>query len=121
MLRVPTVCRADVGERKTYIESIHTNIKTLEEEIRVKQNTVQHNKTNAKRYDSVKMTCAKTLMIKVLHILIIYITVCLLYTFSMKATKSLLLQYEQSLKAELEVRRAHYNHDMWVQLALGFS
>ncbi|XP_026232016.1 uncharacterized protein LOC113173014 isoform X2 [Anabas testudineus] len=75
------VCRADIAERRTYIESLQRNIKKLEEETRIKQSTVKHNKANAK---------------------------------SMKATNSLLLQYEQMLKAELESRKASYNHDMEV-------
>lgn len=41
--------------------------------------------------------------------------------FSMKATNSLLLQYEHTLKAELENTKASYNHDMWVQLALALN
>ncbi|XP_032384968.1 protein SIX6OS1 isoform X1 [Etheostoma spectabile] len=72
------VCRADTAERRSYIETIHRDIKKLEEEIRVKQNTVIHNKANAR---------------------------------SMKVTNSLLLQYEQTLKAELESRKASFNHD----------
>ncbi len=40
----------------------------------------------------------------------------MLHPFSTKATNSLLLQYEQTLKEELESRRASYNHDTWVQL-----
>ncbi|XP_035859779.1 protein SIX6OS1 isoform X1 [Sander lucioperca] len=75
------VCRADTAERRSYIETIHRDIKKLEEEIRLKQSTVIHNKANAR---------------------------------SMKATNSLLLQYEQTLKAELESRKASYNHDMEV-------
>ncbi|XP_035532935.1 protein SIX6OS1 isoform X2 [Morone saxatilis] len=73
--------RADTAERRSYIETKHRNTKKLEEEIRMKQNTVIHNKANAKR---------------------------------MKATNSLLLQYEQTLKEELESRKASYNHDMEV-------
>lgn len=46
-----TVCRADTAERRSYIETIHRDIKKLEEEIRVKQSTVIHNKANARRYD----------------------------------------------------------------------
>lgn len=46
-----TVCRADIAERRTFIEEIHKKIKKLELEIRVKQSTVVHNKENAKRYD----------------------------------------------------------------------
>ncbi|XP_051260135.1 protein SIX6OS1 isoform X2 [Dicentrarchus labrax] len=75
------VVRVDIAERRSYIETIHRNTKKLEEEIRMKQNTVIHNKANAKR---------------------------------MKATNSLLLQYEQTLKEELESRKASYNHDMEV-------
>ncbi|KAK2839694.1 hypothetical protein Q5P01_013434 [Channa striata] len=75
------VCKADIAERKSYIESMEEKIKKLEEEIRVKQDIVIHNKENAK---------------------------------SMKATNSLLLQYEQTLKAELNSRQASYNHDMEV-------
>ncbi|XP_018527520.1 protein SIX6OS1 isoform X2 [Lates calcarifer] len=75
------VCRADIAEKKSFIETIHRNMEKLEEEMRVKQNTVTHNKANAK---------------------------------SMKATNSLLLQYEQTLKAELESTEASYNHDMTV-------
>ncbi|XP_034742464.1 uncharacterized protein LOC117953478 isoform X2 [Etheostoma cragini] len=72
------VFRADTAEKRSYIETIHRDIKKLEEEIRAKQNTVIHNKANAR---------------------------------SMKVTNSLLLQYEQTLKAELESRKASYNHD----------
>ncbi|XP_073329559.1 uncharacterized protein [Pagrus major] len=72
------VCRADIAERRSCIETIHRNTKKLEEEIRLKQSTVIHNKTNAK---------------------------------SMKATNSLLLQYEQTLKEELESRKASYKQD----------
>ncbi|KAM7407578.1 hypothetical protein PAMA_003345 [Pampus argenteus] len=43
------VCRADITERRSYIERVHRSIKKLEEEIRVKQTTGKHNKTNAKR------------------------------------------------------------------------
>ncbi|XP_071321262.1 protein SIX6OS1 isoform X2 [Trachinotus anak] len=75
------VCRADIAEKRSYIETLHRKIKKLEEEVRVKHNTVTHSKANAK---------------------------------SMKVTKSLLLQYEQTLKAELESRKANYNHDMEV-------
>ncbi|XP_040003624.1 uncharacterized protein LOC120801129 isoform X2 [Xiphias gladius] len=75
------VFRADIAERRSYIETIHRNIRQLEEEIRVKQSSVIHNKANAK---------------------------------SMKATNSLLLQYEQRLKADLESRKSSYNHDMEV-------
>ncbi|XP_054471771.1 protein SIX6OS1 [Anoplopoma fimbria] len=75
------VCRVDTAEKKSYIETIHRNIRKLEEEISVKQSTVIHNKANAK---------------------------------SMKTTNSLLLQYEQTLKAELESKKASYNHDMEV-------
>lgn len=49
-----TVCRADIAKRRSYIETVQTSIKKLEEEIRVKQSTGNHNKANAKRYDSVK-------------------------------------------------------------------
>lgn len=38
----------------------------------------------------------------------------------MKAINGLLLQYEQTLKAELEKRKADYNHDTWVHLAALF-
>lgn len=34
------------------------------------------------------------------------------HPLSMKATNSVLLQYEQMLKAELKSRKASYNHDM---------
>nr|XP_020506826.1 uncharacterized protein LOC109996851 isoform X1 [Labrus bergylta] len=73
------VCRADIAERKSFIETIQRNTKKLDEEIIVKQSTLMHNKA-----------CAK----------------------SIKATNSLLLQYEQTLKEELETRRDRYNHDM---------
>ncbi|KAM6978434.1 uncharacterized protein LKV04_013842 [Tautogolabrus adspersus] len=73
------VCRADIAERKSYIETIQRNTKKLDEEIIVKQSTLMHNKA-----------CAK----------------------SIKATNSLLLQYEQTLKEELESRRDRYKHDM---------
>ena len=46
-----TVCRAEIAERRSYIETVHRNTTKLEEEIRLKQSTVIHNKTNAKRYD----------------------------------------------------------------------
>ncbi|XP_071373495.1 shootin-1 [Centroberyx affinis] len=75
------VCRGDIAERKTYIETTHRNINKLEEEITVKQNTVRHYRENAK---------------------------------SMKATNNLLLQYEKTLKAELERREESYNQDMEV-------
>nr|XP_046259094.1 restin homolog isoform X2 [Scatophagus argus] len=75
------VCRADIVEKSSYIETIHKNINKLEEEIRVKQSTLTHNKANAK---------------------------------SMKVTNRLLHQYEQTLKEELESRKANYNHDMEV-------
>ncbi|XP_059199409.1 uncharacterized protein LOC131979443 [Centropristis striata] len=73
------VCRADIAERRSYIETMHRDKKKLEEEIRVKQSTVMHNKANAK---------------------------------SMKTTNSQLLQYEQTLKAELESIKTSYNRDM---------
>nr|XP_020450461.1 uncharacterized protein LOC109957148 isoform X2 [Monopterus albus] len=72
------VCRADIAERRSYIETLHRNIEKLEEELKMKQSTVIHNKANAQ---------------------------------SMKSANSLLLQYEQTLKAELESRKASYNHD----------
>ncbi|XP_028992853.1 uncharacterized protein LOC114847377 isoform X2 [Betta splendens] len=72
------VCRADVIERTSYIKSVKSKISQLEEETRVKQSTVAHNKANAK---------------------------------SMRATNSLLLQYEQTLKAELESRKDSYSND----------
>lgn len=72
------VSRANIAEKKSYIEAINRNIEQLEEEISVKQSTVTRNKAHAKR---------------------------------MKATNGLLLQYEQTLKAELEKRKANYNHD----------
>ncbi|XP_036965497.1 protein SIX6OS1 isoform X2 [Acanthopagrus latus] len=75
------VCRAEIAERRSYIETVHRNTTKLEEEIRLKQSTVIHNKTNAK---------------------------------SMKATNSLLLQYEQTLKEELESRKASYKQDVEV-------
>ncbi|KAK2906168.1 protein SIX6OS1 [Channa argus] len=75
------VCKADIAESRSCIESFHKKIKNLEEEIRVKQSIVIHNKENAK---------------------------------SMKGTNSLLLQYEQTLKAELESRQASYNNEMEV-------
>lgn len=46
---LPTGFRADIAERKSYIERIHINIKKLEEEIKIKQNTLVHYKANAKR------------------------------------------------------------------------
>ncbi|TNN84453.1 hypothetical protein EYF80_005153 [Liparis tanakae] len=73
------VSRVEAAERRSFIEDIHRNIKTLEGQIRLKQSTLIHNKEYAK---------------------------------SMKATKSLLLQYEQTLRAELESRKASYNHDL---------
>ncbi|XP_056286186.1 uncharacterized protein LOC130203791 isoform X2 [Pseudoliparis swirei] len=75
------VSRVEAAERRSCIEQIHRNIKTLEGQIRLKQSTLIHNKEYAK---------------------------------SMKATNSLLLQYEQTLKAELESRNASYNHDLEV-------
>lgn len=45
------VCRADIAERRSYIQSVHRDIKKLEEEARMKQSTVVHNKANAKRYE----------------------------------------------------------------------
>ncbi|XP_033990308.1 uncharacterized protein LOC117485744 isoform X3 [Trematomus bernacchii] len=75
------ICRADTAERRSCIQTIHSEIQKLEEGIRVKQSTVIHNKANAK---------------------------------SMKATNSLLLQYEQSLKTELENGKDSYNRDIEV-------
>ncbi|XP_044074040.1 protein SIX6OS1 isoform X3 [Siniperca chuatsi] len=75
------VCRADIAERRSHIETVRRNTKKLELEIRVKQSSVIHNKENAK---------------------------------SMKAINSLLLQYEQTMKEELESRKASYNRDMEV-------
>ncbi|XP_045910561.1 protein SIX6OS1 isoform X1 [Micropterus dolomieu] len=72
------VCRADIAEKRSHIETIRRNTKRLELEIRVKQNSVIHNKDNCK---------------------------------SMKAINSLLLQYEQTMKEELESRKASYNRD----------
>lgn len=46
-----TVCRADIAEKRSHIETIRRNTKRLELEIRVKQNSVIHNKDNCKRYD----------------------------------------------------------------------
>ncbi|XP_070770118.1 protein SIX6OS1 [Enoplosus armatus] len=75
------LCRADIAERRSHIETICRNTKKHELEIRVKQSTLIHNKENAE---------------------------------SMKAVHSLLLQYEQTLKEELEKRKASYSHDMEV-------
>ncbi|XP_035031061.1 RUN and FYVE domain-containing protein 2 [Hippoglossus stenolepis] len=72
------VCRADIAERRSYIDTLHRNIKKLEEETRGKQSTAMYNKANAR---------------------------------SMKTTNRLLLQYEQTLKAELESRKDSFNHD----------
>ncbi|CAL8265810.1 unnamed protein product [Lota lota] len=43
-----TASRADVAERKAFIETMHNKIKKLEDEIAVKQNTVKQIKDNAK-------------------------------------------------------------------------
>lgn len=45
-----TVSRANIAEKKSYIEAINRNIEQLEEEISVKESTVTRNKANAKRY-----------------------------------------------------------------------
>lgn len=45
-----TGLRAQIAERKSYIEKLHINIKKLEDEIQTKQNTLIHYKANAKRY-----------------------------------------------------------------------
>ncbi|XP_068559438.1 protein SIX6OS1 [Cebidichthys violaceus] len=58
------VSRVDTAERRSYIETIHRNIKRLEEEIRVKQSTVMHNKANAKSMkvtNSLLLQCEHTL------------------------------------------------------------
>ncbi|XP_028291263.1 protein SIX6OS1 [Gouania willdenowi] len=47
------VCRADIAEKKLYIETSRDNIKKLEEEICARENTVKHNKANVK---SMRMT-----------------------------------------------------------------
>lgn len=44
--------RADIAERRSYIETAHRNIHQLEEDIKVKQSTLKHYKANAKRYDN---------------------------------------------------------------------
>nr|XP_019945296.1 PREDICTED: uncharacterized protein LOC109631140 [Paralichthys olivaceus] len=75
------VCRDDIAERGSYIGTLHRDIRKLEEETRVKQSTVMHNKANTK---------------------------------SMKATNILLLQYEQTLKAELESSKTSFKHEMEV-------
>ncbi|KAM9710448.1 uncharacterized protein ACNS7B_024324 isoform 2-T2 [Menidia menidia] len=75
------VCRVNIAERRSCIDTMHQNITKLEEEINAMQSTVMQNKVNAK---------------------------------SMKATNCLLLQYEQTLKAELESRRTRYLHDLEV-------
>ncbi|KAG8000716.1 hypothetical protein GBF38_017188 [Nibea albiflora] len=43
-----TVLRAGITERKSCIETLHRDIEKLQEDIRVKQSTVIHNKENAK-------------------------------------------------------------------------
>ncbi|XP_047456838.1 protein SIX6OS1 isoform X6 [Mugil cephalus] len=73
------VCRDNIAERRSHIETVHKHVKKLDEEIGVRQHTVTNNKAKTK---------------------------------SMKVTNSLLLQYEQSLKAELESRKTNYNRDM---------
>lgn len=45
-----TGLRAQIAERKSYIEKMHINIKKLQDEIQTKQNTLIHYKANAKRY-----------------------------------------------------------------------
>lgn len=47
---LPTVYRHSIAERRSYIETLHKNIKKLEDDIRVKQSTVMHSKANVKRY-----------------------------------------------------------------------
>ncbi|XP_029967138.1 uncharacterized protein LOC115402754 isoform X2 [Salarias fasciatus] len=72
------VCRATIAEKKLYIETTQKEIKRLDEEISVKQNSDKHNKETAK---------------------------CL------RALNTLLLQYENTLKAELESKKASYCND----------
>lgn len=103
-----TVYRVDAAERRSSIEAIHRNIQTLEEEIRAKQITVTRNKANAKRYDDYNTFYMWR------NTGLTYVTAFHPRTFSMKANNTLLLQYEQTLKAELEGRKASYNHDLWV-------
>lgn len=50
LMCLATVSRANIAEKKSYIEAINRNIEQLEEEISVKQSTVTRNKANAKRY-----------------------------------------------------------------------
>ncbi|KAM9346852.1 uncharacterized protein ABDE67_011166 [Symphorus nematophorus] len=57
-LLLQLVCRADIAERRSYIETNRRNIKELEEEIRVKQSTVTHNKANA---ESLRVTNSQLL------------------------------------------------------------
>ncbi|XP_061827911.1 uncharacterized protein [Nerophis lumbriciformis] len=72
------VYRADIAERRTYIEKTRRNIDEVGEEIGLKRNTLKHNREVAK---------------------------------SMKATQGLLLQYERTLRAELESIKVNYNND----------
>lgn len=45
-----TGLRAEIAERKSYIDRMHINVKKLEDEIKTKQNTLTYYKANAKRY-----------------------------------------------------------------------
>lgn len=49
---LPLVLRLEIAKKKSYIETIHKNVKKLKEEIDVKQRNLMHNKENAKRYDN---------------------------------------------------------------------
>ncbi|XP_019737881.1 uncharacterized protein LOC109523293 isoform X2 [Hippocampus comes] len=72
------VHKANIAERRTYIETTRTQIKVLEEGAEVKHNTLKHNRAVIK---------------------------------SMKVTQGLLLQYERTLRAELESVKANYDND----------
>lgn len=72
------VYKAETSKAKSNIEKHKKEIERLDEDIKVKENTLTQNKAIAK---------------------------------SMKSTNSMLLHYEQTLKVELESRKAGYNHD----------
>uniref|UniRef100_A0AAV2K3R2 Uncharacterized protein n=1 Tax=Knipowitschia caucasica TaxID=637954 RepID=A0AAV2K3R2_KNICA len=72
------VYRNYIAKAKSTIETTKTSIKSLEEEIKTKQNTLAQNEAVSK---------------------------------SMKTTSTLVLHYDQTLRTELENRRAMYNRD----------
>ncbi|XP_057708113.1 uncharacterized protein LOC130926845 [Corythoichthys intestinalis] len=72
------VYKADIVQRRTYIETMQADIKKMKENVEMKHNNLNRNREVAK---------------------------------SMEVTQGMLLQYERTLKMELESIKSNYNND----------